>query len=77
MAPVWPKPSVETLGEDIKVLIQFWNALNVDKKFMKSFFITSSLDSVLESPDEKGSRLSAAVTDSTRTDAASQVRGVF
>lgn len=72
VAPVWPKPSVETLGEDIKVLIQFWNALNVDKKFMKSFFITSSLDSVLESPDEKGSRLSAAVTDSTRTDAASQ-----
>ena len=52
---MWPKPSIDPLGEDIKVLIQFWNALVVDKKHMESFTISNSLDSVLEAPDERGS----------------------
>ena len=71
VAPAWSKPSIDTLGEDINVLIQFWNALMVDRKHMESFAISNSLDSVLETPDEHSSLPS--VTDLARYDSAGQV----
>ena len=51
----WPKPSIDALGEDISVLVSFWNTLNADKKYLKSFTVSSSLDSVLEAPAERSS----------------------
>jgi len=47
----WPKPSIDALGEDITVLVNFWNTINADKKHLKSFVVSSSLDSVLETPE--------------------------
>ena len=41
-------------------MIQFWQALVVDKKHLKSFVISTSLDSVLEVPDESHMRTVSA-----------------
>ena len=46
---------MDALGEDITVLVNFWNTLNSDKKYLKSFTVSSSLDSVLEAPAERSS----------------------
>ncbi|XP_047123411.1 phosphatidylinositol 4-kinase alpha isoform X2 [Hydra vulgaris] len=47
----WPKPKTEMLGRSITLLIDFWNALNADKRFIKSLNILStSLDCVLNEP---------------------------
>jgi len=67
VTPAWPKPCVKLLGEDVSIMIQFWNALNVDKRFLKSFIVTSSLDSLLDPVSEPQERMTS---DNVRIDGA-------
>jgi len=53
VAVAWPKPSIDSLGDDISMLVTFWNTINADKKHLKSFVVSSSLDSVLETPERR------------------------
>ena len=57
---------MNTLAEDIRVLIQFWDKIKLDKKGLESFSISKSLDSVLETPNEHSSLPS--VSDSSQYD---------
>ena len=66
----WPRPSIDALGEDIAVLVSFWNTMLADKKHLKSFTVSSSLDSVLEAPERTSIYMSS---DKSYGDVAQQV----
>lgn len=37
----------------------FWNKLNVDKKFLKSFVVSTSMDSILDTVTEPNEKLTS------------------
>ena len=49
--PTWPVPDIDDIHKTLSCLIEFWHTLIVDKKHMRSFAISASLESVQEIQD--------------------------
>ena len=49
--PTWPVPDIDDIRKTLTCLIEFWNSIYVDKKNMRNFAISASLESLQEIQD--------------------------